>query len=234
VRYCGIAVGERWQQLCALEEVRLPEPPIRLAATFYEPGSVEQVVAQLHALEEVVVAVAAPLSRARGADALRACDAELRRRGVPPVPPLDAGRALAGRLEALGLFRPDGDGPAGQVADGAFRTALVFETNADGVFCTLQGRRVPARRHPHGIQLRIQELIDDHVDDAGGSLWGRRIEEIDAAAAALCAHRYAVGHASWVGDPDEGVIVLPGTSLPESFSAEGVLPPVARVPLPDV
>jgi hypothetical protein len=67
------------------------------------------------------------------------------------------------------------------------------------------------------------------VEDIGGELWHRRIEEIDAGAAALCAHRYAVGHAWWLGDPAEGVIVLPGASLPERFPTEGVLPPVARL-----
>jgi hypothetical protein len=40
-----------------------------------------------------------------------------------------------------------------------------------------------------------------------------------------------VGHASWVGDPAEGVIVLPGTSLPDRFSSDGVIPPVPRAPL---
>jgi hypothetical protein len=36
-----------------------------------------------------------------------------------------------------------------------------------------------------------------------------------------------------VGDPAEAVIVLPGSRLPESFSGQGVLPPVERVVLPD-
>ena len=75
-------------------------------------------------------------------------------------------------------------------------------------------------------------LEQHHIADDGGDLWHRRIEEIEAAAAALCAHRYAVGHACWVGRPDEGVIVLPGSRLPDSFSGEGVLPPVERVILP--
>jgi hypothetical protein len=34
-----------------------------------------------------------------------------------------------------------------------------------------------------------------------------------------------------VGDPAEGVIVLPGSHLPGSFSGEGVIPPVPRAPL---
>jgi predicted nuclease with RNAse H fold len=100
------------------------------------------------------------------------------------------------------------------------------------VFCALQGRRLPAKRHPHGLRLRISELIEDHVLDDGGDLWHRRVEELDAAGAALCAHRYAVGHACWLGDPAEGVIVLPGSSVPAEFTTEGVLEPVERLQLP--
>ena len=53
-------------------------------------------------------------------------------------------------------------------------------------------------------------------------------------ACALAAHRYAVGHACWVGDPAEAVVVLPGSRLPEVFSADGVLPDVPRQPLPEL
>ena len=225
MRYCGIVAGREYQHLCALEEVRAEEPPIRLGATFFEPGTVAQVVEQVRMLGDVVVGVAAPLGRAEG----RACDAELRRLGVVPQPALDSALALAD----LGSFVPEGPGPEGPVEDGAFRRAALFETNVDGVFCALQGRKVPAKRHPYGIQLRVHDLEDDHVlDDDEHALWARRIEEIEAAAAALCAHRYAVGHACWLGDPAEGVVVLPGTQLPERFSPEGVLPPLRRVPLP--
>jgi hypothetical protein len=77
------------------------------------------------------------------------------------------------------------------------------------------------------MQLRIEELVADRVVDDGGDLWHRRIEELDAVACALCAHRFAVGHASWV----DGV-VLPGTSVPREFSTRGVLPLVERLELP--
>ena len=45
MRYCGIVGGGGYQHLCAIAEVREPEPPVRLRATFYEPGTVEQVAA---------------------------------------------------------------------------------------------------------------------------------------------------------------------------------------------
>jgi hypothetical protein len=190
-------------QLALLEEVRDPEPPIRLTAVFYEPGSVDQVVEELGRLGEIVVGLGL---------------------GAEPV------------AEGLGLpmYEPDdpnGDGHRLQsvpVTEGAYQDTPAFPTDPDRVFWALQGRRLPAKRHPYGMQLRIAELIGDRISDEGGDLWHRRIEEIDAVACALCAHRFAVGHASWM----DGA-VLPGTSLPQQFSTKGVIPPVERINLPE-
>jgi predicted nuclease with RNAse H fold len=236
MHYCGIVSGGGYQHLCVLEEVRTSEPPIRLRADFYEPGSVEQVAAAVGQFgnEDAVVGIGAPMTRPKGDRKLRLADEELRRRGVFPLPYDDAGRQMFSALANWGLFSPDDDEPPeGTVDESAYREMPVFETNPDGVFSALHGQRVPAKRHPLGIQKRIVELLEDHVEDEGGELWFRRIEEIDAAAAALCAHRYAVGHACWVGDPEEGAIVLPGSRLPDAFSPEGVVPSVPRHPLPE-
>jgi len=224
MRYCGIALGPGFLQLATLEEVLVDEPPVRLRATFYDPGDLDQVVAAIRALDDAVVGIGAP------AGENRAADRELAQRGVPSMPYAEQAARLYTELSDLGIYAPAG--ATGQVDEGAFRHAAVFETSPDGVFAALQGRRVPARRHPLGIQRRIEELSQDHVIDPGGELWHRRIEEIEAAGVALSAHRYAVAHASWLGDPDEGVIVLPGSRIPERFSAEGVLPPLPREPLP--
>ncbi len=227
MRYCGVVAVEEMLQLAMLEEERAPEPPIRLSALFFEPGSPAQVAAELRALPEVVVGVGAPA-------AARPYEAALRARGVAPVAPSPAAASLFEALDELGVFTGEGDNDEGRVGEGAYHAAPVFETNPDGVFFALQGRRLPAKRHPHGMQLRIEELEEDHVIDQGGDLWHRRSEEIDAAGAALCAHRYAVGHASWLGTPGQGVVVLPGSTLPERFGTEGVLPPVERLQLPAV
>lgn len=224
MQYCGIALGPGFFQLATLEEVLVPQPPVRLRATFYEPGDLQQVVSAVRGLGAVVVGIGAP------AGENRAADRELAARGVPPMPYSEQAARLYEELDDLGIYKPGGAG--GQVEEGAFRGAAVFETSPDAVFAALRGRRVPARRHPLGVQLRIEELEQDHVHDPGVDLWNRRIEEIEAAGVALAAHRYAVGHASWLGDPSEGVIVLPGSRVPERFSAEGVLPPVPREPLP--
>jgi predicted nuclease with RNAse H fold len=234
MRYCGVVPVQEALQLSMLEEVRAPDPPIRLSAVFFEPGSAGQVAAELRALDEAVIGVGAPLGGPSGGSQRRDCDAQLARRGVSPQAGSPQTERLVELLGELPAFRPSagvGDGPVG---DGAYHDYPLFETNADGVFFALQGRRLPAKRHPLGLQLRLDELSGDHVIDEGGDLWHRRIEELDAAACALCAHRYAVGHASWLGDPDEGVVVLPGSSVPEAFSSEGVMPPVERLRLPTV
>jgi predicted nuclease with RNAse H fold len=231
VHYCGVVPAHGLLQLAMLEEIREPEPPIRLAAVFFEPGSTAQVEAELTTLGEIVVGIGAPTTRAAGP---RRCDEQLQARGVPPARPDAAGLELAQALAALGSFQPPAGEQEGVVPDGTFREARVFETNPDAVFCALQARRLPAKRHPHGLRLRVDELVEDQVLDDGGGLWNRRIEEIDAAGAALCAHRYAVGHASWLGDPEEAVVVLPGASIPREFSTAGVLNAVERLQLPRV
>src|SRR4051812_18409410 len=234
MRYCGIVSGGGYMHLCVIEEVREPEPPIRLRARFYEPGSVEQVAAAVRGFGDAVVAIAAPISPPKDGRELRVADEELRRRGVFPLHYEEQGRRMFQALANRGLFTPPDREQErdGSVGEGAYDEMPVFETNPDGVFSALHGQRVPAKRHPIGVQRRIVELLEDHVEDDGGELWFRRIEEIDAAAAALAAHRYAVGHACWVGDPEEGVIVLPGSGLPEMFSVEGAVPAVPRQPLP--
>jgi hypothetical protein len=201
VHYCGVVPMQRTLQLALLEEVRDPDPPIRLSALFYEPGTPEQVATELRRLGDVVVGLGT------GAQ-------EVAEHLGLPVYPGDGDRA--------------GSVPEGAVPEGAYADTPLFPTDPDRVFWALQGRRLPAKRHPYGLQLRIDELEDDHIVDEGGDLWHRRIEELDALACALCAHRYAVGHASFV----DGV-VLPGTSLPHEFSTRGVMPPVERLNLPE-
>ena len=195
MRYCGVVPMQSALQLALVEEVRDPEPPIRLTAVFYEPGSAEQVAAELRVLRDVVLGVG------------------------PATNPLP---------EVLGLPVYDAGDDGDVVPEGAYQETPVFHTDPDRVFWALQGRRLPAKRHPYGIQLRIAELIGDRISDEGGDLWHRRIEEIDAVACALCAHRFAVGHASAMDG-----LVLPGTSLPREFSTRGVIPPVERINLPE-
>jgi hypothetical protein len=202
VRYCGVVPMQRALQLALVEEVRDPEPPIRLTAVFYEPGSADELAAELRTLRDVVAGL--------GPGAHDVAEAL----GLPMYQPDDGEVDDGDRLKSV------------PVPEGAYQETPLFPTDPDRVFWALQGRRLPAKRHPYGIQLRIAELIGDRISDEGGDLWHRRIEEIDALACALCAHRFAVGHASWMDG-----IVLPGTSLPREFSTRGALPPVERISL---
>jgi predicted nuclease with RNAse H fold len=232
MHYCGVVPTRGALQLAMLEELRVDEPPIRLTAIFFEPGSAAEVAAELRSLAEVVVGVGAPLTGPLAGRPGRDCDALLVRRGVAPQGPDQESRRLTELLADMRHYAPNDAQRDGPVAEGAYKHQPLFETNPDGVFCALQGRRLPAKRHPLGMQLRIHELLGDHVIDDGGDLWHRRIEELDAVACALCAHRYAVGHACWLGDPEECVVVLPGSSVPYEFPREGVIPPVERLHLP--
>ena len=216
MHYCGVVPMQQALQMALLEEVRDPEPPNRLSALFYEPGSAEQLVAELRKLGDVVVGFgrgAEPVAEALG---LAVFDGDGDR--LTPVP---EGEGDGDRLQPVPI-------PLKPVPEGAYQETPVFPTDPDRVFWALQGRRLPAKRHPYGMQLRIAELIGDRISDEGGDLWHRRIEEIDALACALCAHRFAVGHASWTDG-----LVLPGTSLPREFSTRGVIPPVERLKLPE-
>ena len=232
MHYCGVVATQGALQLAMLEEVRTPEPPIRLSALFYEPGGAADVARELLKLEDVVIGVGAPLAGPRDGRPGRDCYALLLRRGVAPRAATQDTRLLADLLRELPVFAPEGvEDHTGAVGEGAYHSFPLFETNGDGVFYALQGQRLPAKRHPFGLLKRIEELAGDHVTDDGGDLWHRRVEEIDAIVCALCAHRYAVGHASWLGDPEEGVVVLPGASIPADFTRQGVMPPVERLHL---
>ena len=66
------------------------------------------------------------------------------------------------------------------------------------------------------------------IEDADGGLWHRTLDELDACAAAYAAYALAAGLGIWVGEPEEGVIVLPVAELRDRYEK---LPPPARAPL---
>ena len=103
MHYCGVVPARGLLQLVMLEEVREAQPPIRLAAVFYEPGTAAQIARETQALGDVVVAIGAPLTSSA---APRACDQELRARGVAPVPEDAETLSLAEALDGLSRFEP--------------------------------------------------------------------------------------------------------------------------------
>jgi predicted nuclease with RNAse H fold len=169
----------------------------------------------------------------------RVCDALLFRRRLPLYPVPATGQALAAwerwmevgfelfaALDSLGLYRPyAGAAVEGEVGDGALRFGRLAETYPDAVFCSLLGHRPSPKRTPWGLQQRIAALRMRSVVDDDGGLWHRTLDEIDACAAAYAAYTLAEGGGSWVGDPREGVVVLPVPALAGRYDP---LPPPAR------
>jgi predicted nuclease with RNAse H fold len=166
---------------------------------------------------------------------MRVCDAVLYRRGLPlyPVPSADeeapdwmtVGFELFEALAPLGRYVPEPANGAveGAVGAAATRSGRVFETYPDAIFCALLGHRPPNKRTPWGGQQRIAALKLKGVYDDDGGLWHRTLDEIDACAAAYAAYALSVGLGTWVGDPAEGVMVIPTAHL---------LPRYTKLPAP--
>jgi predicted nuclease with RNAse H fold len=162
----------------------------------------------------------------------RVCDALLYRRSLPLYPVPAAGQALSrweqwigvgfelfAALNGLGLFRPrpaNGELEA-PVGEGALRYGRLAETYPDAIFCALLGHRPAPKGTPWGLQQRIAALKLRGVVDEDGGLWHRTLDELDACAAAYAAFALGSGSGSWVGDPREGVIVLPVDGLLDRY-----------------
>ena len=221
MRYCGIEVSPHpaLQRLVTLHERRSVDG-LELVATFYEPGSVEQLRRTVegfgrgHALVGI---------GARYGD-LRVCDELLDRHGLPSSPFSITARELLDTLAPLGPYRPF-------AADGATHGRVdashgrIFETCSEAAFCALLGHLAPPEGTPYGMQQRIAVLKLKGIVDPDGGLWHRTTQELDACAAAYTAYSIVAGTGSWYGDPREGVIVLPAAKLIERYQ---VLPPPQR------
>lgn len=263
MRYCGVDVSARPgnQQLVTLHERRSADG-LELIATFYAPGTVEQVARTVEGFgrgESVVgvdapsghrldlLAPGSPVREAIGVpegryERMRVCDALLFRRGLPlyPVPKqgqpqtaweawMYVGFQLFAALEPLGRYLPaPSDAYQDAVGDHALAHGRLFETYPDAIFCSLLGHRPSPKRTPWGLQQRIAALKQQGVVDEDGGLWHRTLDELDACAAAYAAYGLAAGLGTWVGDPQEGVIVLPTEELLGRYDK---LPPPARAAL---
>jgi hypothetical protein len=138
---------------------------------------------------------------------------------------MEVGFELFEALGPLGRYVPDtaNGGLEGAVGASAMRSGRVFETYPDAIFCALLGHRPPPKRTPWGGQQRIAALKLKGVYDDDGGLWHRTLDEIDACAAAYAAYALSVGLGTWVGDPTEGVMVIPTAHL---------LPRYTKLPAP--
>ena len=165
--------------------------------------------------------------RARPARRPLRAHARVRRAALPPRPAALPGAAPSGaaprwergwrsasscspRSRRSGAVPDRANGALeGAVGAGALRTGALCETYPDAIFCALLGHRPSPKRTPWGLQQRIAALKLKGIVDEDGGLWHRTLDELDACAAAYAAYALAAGLGTWVGDPAEGVIVLP-------------------------
>ena len=224
---CGRAL-----QLAMLEEVRAPEPPIRLQrASSTSPATPSQVVARA-ALARRRGGRRGCAARGRGS---RACDASWPSAACRRMPLRPSRRRL--------LLR--GAWPAGVHARGGRRaTARAGGGGRLSPASRLRDQRRrrllrapgPARCRPSATRSASsgasRSWSDDHVIDEGGDLWHRRIEEIDAAGAALCgAPLRRRARATGLVTPPRAWWCCRERACRSAFSANGVLPDVPRAKL---
>lgn len=192
-----------------------------LNATFYAPAGIEAVARHIRALGDVAIAIDAPSGvrldllapgrprpdrlRDGAYERMRVCDAELLSRG----------------LAIYGVPADRAHGPSWMQAGWALFDALAdlqpVETYPYAAFCVLLDGRPAKKATPLGIAQRVGALTARgvHVEPL-------TLDELDAAVAAYTAYALRRGEASFVGDPAEGRIVLPGPLR------EGRYPPLAR------
>jgi hypothetical protein len=103
------------------------------------------------------------------------------------------------------------------------------ETYPDAIFCTLLGHRPSPKRTPWGLRQRIEALQRKGIVDEDGGSGTARSTSSTRARPPIAAYGLAAGLGTWVGDPDEGVIVLPTAELLDRYEK---LPPPARAQLP--
>ena len=236
MHYCGVVASRRaLLQLGVLEEVRTPEPPIRLSALFFEPGAAGAGGRASCARSATWWwRSGAPLAGAGDGRPARDCDALLRRRGVaPPAPDTEMRRGSPTLLRDLPALRPaDEDGAEGAGARRAPTTRLAAVRDqrrrrvlrAPGPPAARQAppARDAARGSTSSRRPRRRRRRRPLAPPDRGARRGRR---------ALCAPplrrrarllaRRPARRASWC---------CPARRCPSSSRSQGVLPPVERLP----
>lgn len=246
LKVAGVDVAaKRGSHLCLLEDGE----PGELRVTFYKPGPIDKVAKALRACRPDVVAIDAPANprhdllaatsplreritwlKAGVHQRSRVCDALLVKRGLYlySVPSstetqpewMQAGFELFRILDEQGFtrFKPSDTRFHGAITEELEQRSLI-ETFPDAAFCVLLGHRPPPKRAPAGMKARIEALENQGIGTSA-QLWARDGDEIDACAAAVVARAAAQQRAQWLGEASEGVLVLPGHELKDSYKRE--------------
>ena len=139
----------------------------------------------------------------------RVCDYELIRRGMPlyqvPATEADAPGWMRAGFALGALLRGHGYRLPVHAEDHA---ATLIEVFPDAAFVTLLGARPVKKSGRTGASGRAQRR--EVLSRAGLALpESASHDELDACAAAVTAHAWAAGRACALGDPTEGLIILP-------------------------
>lgn len=168
----------------------------------------EEILSDADALQPLVVGVDAPLGLPRGRESLerrgpphfRQCDLELRRRRIKFFPiTIGAMRALTERGIRLST----------QLRSKGY---TVFETYPGGVQDVLG---LP--RKQKGVKNLVEGLEKLGVKGLSENASG---DEVDAATCALTAYMWWIGQCEELGNPEEGIIILPKQDSPTLRSTD--------------
>jgi len=137
----------------------------------------------------------------------RVCDYQLARRGIglylspaadEPVPGwMAVGFALFAALRERGFRAPGGPNDT---------AATLLEVYPYATFVTLLGAVPPSKSTPEGLAIRRRALEEASVTGLPAAMGH---DALDAAAAALATAAFAAGQGCALGDPAEGLMVLP-------------------------
>ncbi len=183
--YAGVDLSATAKRETAVCVVR-----VGTSAEFFQVRTDDELLEVLTRASPRFVAIDAPLTLPSTGRGLRRCDAEVRRTGVPILPPaMGPMRMLSERgARVAGLLRERG--------------MRVIEVYPRGVQRTL-GLIGRGERPSSVVAQRIASLLGVGVAEE------LSVDEIDALTCALVAFLHDVNKTVELGDPEEGTIVMP-------------------------
>jgi predicted nuclease with RNAse H fold len=139
----------------------------------------------------------------------RECDYQLIRRGLPLYQvPFRYADCPAWMRVGFAVYEALLGSGRWSIFDGAYGDNHLAEVYPFAVFAVLLGHVPPAKHTPEGRAARIEALRSQLA--GGPDLQNCAHHELDALAAAVTARALREGRATWVGNPREGLMVLPG------------------------
>jgi len=151
------------------------------------------------------VAIDAPLTSPRSGRGLRRCDLEVRRLGVPILPPT---------MGPMRLLTERGSRIASALREKGLRVIEVYPRGAQRMMGLIGRGRRPDKKVADLVASRLGLRVERSLT----------VDEVDAMTCALIAYLHDIGLTVELGNPEEGTIVMPST---EAF-ASGVGKPSFR------